>query len=227
MGAAGSGLSLDGHLPAGKELSLSAASLLPALPPPPPLSPAARPWADLHREGGRSAHARAGCRPAPAAASAPGGRGRGRAAAGRNVPLAPGRPPLPRGGGDGGGGGGRRARPAGRGASLPERGEALCHLVLVVLRREGEMGGRQGGLRLRAAGRPPSARTRARSARSTAWAGRSAGAKGPVGLGGGSPASWKQGFPWASTPPRVGPEPVAAALPGALLGLSHWGSWSL
>lgn len=36
--------------------------------------------------------------------------------------------------------------------------------------REGEMGGRQGGLRLRAAGRPPSARTRTRPARSTAWA---------------------------------------------------------
>lgn len=122
--------------------------------------------------------------------------------------------------------GGRRARPAGRGASLPERGEALCHLVLVVLRREGEMGGRQGGLRLRAAGRPPSARTRARSARSTAWAGR-AGARGPAGLGGRPPASWNRGSPGASTSPGPEAVTVAVALLSALLGLSSWGSWPL
>lgn len=73
----GPGPGRGAHLPAGKELSLLAASLLPPLPPPAAPSPAARPWADLHREGGLSAHARPGSGGAPAAAPGRAGEGRG------------------------------------------------------------------------------------------------------------------------------------------------------
>lgn len=111
--------------------------------------------------------------------------------------------------------GGRRARPAGRGASLPARGEALCHLVLVVLRRGKERWG--DGRGDSGSGRPPSARTRARPARSAAWAGppgfraQSGQEEGPLPAGLGA-------FPWLpSHPAGAG----GVALLSAVLGLSR------
>lgn len=190
------------HPPAGKELSRR----LPPPPPPRAPSPAARPGADLHREGGP---ARMPGR-APAAARAPGGDSRG----GR---LRPGHVPAP------GAVGGRRARPAAA-AHLSARGAALGHLVPVELRGEGRSdGGTAGGTPAPGRRRPPSA----------GHAPVLAGARsGPAGTGGGArrkaPTRWSLGFPWPPSHPAGHGGGALLTAPGAeRLGLLARVTWKL